>query len=247
MRRFFFVSLLGPLLLASIACSLIAEGTLRDEQRLVRPERPALIMLAPERNSRYASGTEIIFHALAQDAVGVSRVDFVIDVPADQVLLTYTVDEPLPDVPVDAIVRWQPPAPDLYIVEVRAFRENGDPNDPNDDIPSNIVVLTFQVVAAPENAPRLPTSTPSSDDGLPRLSGLITSSQAVPVRQGPAITYPVVQTLETGELLTVVGRSEDGVWYVIDVAGGFGWVIAESVLVTGDASTLPNVEAPPQQ
>jgi len=62
--------LIGVLLCATLACSLVAEGTVSDERRLVTEERPALVLLAPTNGNVYAAGTDVIFHAIATDAVG---------------------------------------------------------------------------------------------------------------------------------------------------------------------------------
>jgi hypothetical protein len=236
------------LLLLSISCTLIAEGTLTDDQRLVREERPALILLAPETNRQYAPNTEVILHALATDSVGVSRVDFLIDAPGLEEMLTVTVPDPQPDTPVNAIVRWQAPVQELYIVEVRAFRAAGDPNDPNDDIPSNVAIRTFEVVPRPVNNVPQPTETaipPRSNPELDITPGRVNNASAVPIRQGPGPAYTILEDAAPGVILNIVGRSVDNIWLVVELPTGFGWIIAETVTLPAAIETLPPVEAPP--
>lgn len=240
------------LLLLSMSCTLIAEGTLTDDQRLVRDQRPALLLLAPVTNSQYAPGTEVVLHALAQDSVGVSRVDFIIEAPGLEEQLTVLVPPPQPDTPVNAIVRWQPPVQELYILEVRAFRAAGDPADPNDDISSNVAIRTFEVVPhpvaenpVPSSTTTAPTTTGTSSSGLATVAGLVNNAENVPIRQGPGPRYAVVEEAAPGTKLNVVGRGIYSIWLVVELQTGFGWIIAEAVTLGGDIATLPPVEAPP--
>lgn len=243
------------LLLSTLACSLVAEGNLTDDQRLVRPERPALLMIAPEQGSRYLLGTEVIFHALVIDSVGVARVEFSLDIPGEALILTYTVDNPQPNVPVDAIVRYTPEFPQLYIVTVRAFREGGDVATQSDDIPSNEMVFTFEVVLdveaaglPPVSSVPSPTATLSTaEDNLPVFPSTLNSALPIPVRQGPSVSYAVVQNIEASITVNVVGRSEDSLWLVIQLPDGFGWILSSVVNFDGDVATLPPVAAPPLQ
>ncbi len=243
------------LLVATLACSLVSEDTIFDEERLVTDERPGLVVLAPVTGNVYATGTTVTFHAIAQDSVGVSRIEFEIDVPGEPVVLVKTADSPTPAL--EAILTWEAGESRTVLILARAFREAGAPGDPLDDIPSNEVVLTIDVVPAPDlvlpTIPQQSDTDPTPDaaldtpsDELPGFPVTISSTQVVPVRQGPGTSYPIVQEVETGATVEIVGRSADAVWLVIRLESGFGWIFRDTVILTDDVSILPVVEAPPQ-
>ncbi|PJF44983.1 MAG: hypothetical protein CUN55_01195 [Phototrophicales bacterium] len=238
------------LFFAGLACSLVPEGTVTDDQRLVRPERPALLLLTPQQGSRYALGTPVIFHAIAQDAVGINRLEVHIDQPETPLVLTHVIDPPATEV--EVLLPWMPPNSQLYLISVLAFREAGSPSDPSDDIPSNEILLSIDVLPSSQVAPPppftpevVPSSTITVDNALPSISAVITSTDSVLVRQGPGIQYQAVQTLNNGDILSVVGRSEDGIWLVIELPNGFGWIIREAVVLNGAIEDLAVVAAPP--
>lgn len=247
------------LLFASLACSLVPEGTITDDQRLVRDDRPALLLLTPQQGDVYALGTAIDFHVIAQDTVGISRIEVAIDQPDEPLILTYVVDPPATEV--EAVLPWLPPTSQLYLVTVLAFREDGDPADPADDIPSNEILLSVDVLPFEGIEPPPPPSDlqlteipaeqvetaplPTLPSDLAVYSAVVTSVDSVPVRQGPGVQYPTVQTLNSGEVLSVVGRSEDSLWFVIQVPGGYGWIIGDALTVGGSVNDLAVVAAPP--
>ncbi len=252
--------IVGILLLSvGLACSLVPEGTVTDDQRLVRSDRPALLLLTPQQGSVYALGTPIIFHAIAQDEVGISRIEINIDQPNEPLILTYVVEPPATEV--EMVLPWMPPTSQLYLIGVLAFREAGDPADRGDDIASNEILLSVDVlpnvnIAPPPSLPTsetpdLPNETiepaplPTLDNTLPLVNAVVTSIESVPVRQGPGTQYDSVQTLNSGDVLLIVGRSEDEIWLVIQVPGGYGWIIRDAVVLGGPIDNLAVVAAPP--
>jgi uncharacterized protein YraI len=73
----------------------------------------------------------------------------------------------------------------------------------------------------------------------------------VNVRGGPSTDYPSYGIAPTGATAQVVGISEDGLWWVVNISvdlspDGQGWVSADFVEVTGDADVpvIPNPPAP---
>lgn len=252
------------LLLSSLACSLITEDTITDKQRLVREDRPALILLSPNNGTVYAKGATVPFHLLAHDlGAGVSRVEVQIDVIGEEILLQDVANPPVATF--ETVISWQATtivnAEETFIVTVRAFRANGDPNDPSDDIPSNEEVLTIKVVPAPdiefinqpldegENGSPIDTETDTAglvDDQLATFPASVISVWPAPVRQGPETSYPLIRDLETGTEIEVVGRSADGVWLVLRLDNGYGWIFRDMVNIAADSSSLPVVQAPSQ-
>lgn len=244
------------LLAASLACSLVTEDTVTDDKRLVREERPALIVLAPVNGSVYATGTEIGFHVLAYDlGIGVSRVEVQIDLVGEELLLEHTAPEPTQNL--EVVIPWTAittvAEQETYLVTVRAFRPNGDPGDNADDIPSNEVVLSLKVVPPPGfNGDNLPdtntTTTPASQlpDTLTTFPGSVVGALPAPVRQGPGTSYSLIQDLSAGTTVQVAGRSVDSVWLVIRLDNGYGWIFRDMVTLSTDINSLPVVQAPPQ-
>lgn len=231
------------LIAATLACNLISEDTITENERLVRSDRPALILLAPQNGDRYADGTQILFHVMVTDVVGISRIEVIINLPGDETVLTQTVDPPGQNI--EAIIPWLPPGVGDYLVSVYAYRPEGDSNDPLDDVPSNEGLVLVKVVPPPGSSPVAPTPEPTIPDiaGVPaRVDGTV----PVPVRQGPGTTYANVQELVPGTEVEVVGRSEDMLWLVIRLPSGFGWVFRDTIAIEADISDLPLVEAPAQ-
>lgn len=68
----------------------------------------------------------------------------------------------------------------------------------------------------------------------------------VGVRSGPGDNFDVVRTLNAGDQVTIVGKSSDGQWLVIDGQsnGERQWVRAAAISVTGSLNSVPTVEAP---
>jgi hypothetical protein len=55
----------------------------------------------------------------------------------------------------------------------------------------------------------------------------------------------VLAVTQPGQKYDLVGRNQDGTWYQICcVAGQKLWVSAAVILITGDATSIPVVEAP---
>lgn len=67
---------------------------------------------------------------------------------------------------------------------------------------------------------------------------------ALNLRQGPGTGYTIVDVLRSGESGTATGRDAAGAWLQVQMSGGrTGWVYAEFVKLSGDASALPVVPA----
>ena len=73
----------------------------------------------------------------------------------------------------------------------------------------------------------------------------VTSSR-INVRSGPGTNYGVVSSANGGALLTIVGQSQDGSWYQVDVSGLTepGWVLGSLTTLQGTLDGVPKVDAP---
>ncbi len=72
--------------------------------------------------------------------------------------------------------------------------------------------------------------------------GTTVSAQAyrtVNVRQGPGTQYPIIDQLQSGDVVPVTGRSDtENNWLRIDISGVEGWVAYFTVTLTGNLDAL---------
>ena len=90
----------------------------------------------------------------------------------------------------------------------------------------------------------LATSVAAQEDGTPRLTVIV---EALNVRSGPGVTYPVVDVLMQGDQVPVTGHHAASGWWQVGLEdGGTGWVSGGSayVQVSGDTGGVPEVAAP---
>jgi uncharacterized protein YraI len=101
-----------------------------------------------------------------------------------------------------------------------------------------------------ENVPVVPTPPleeiiiPTPQPGAPTAEAL----DAINVRSGPGTDYPSYGIAPKGILLEVIGKSEDGGWWVVKiptqyVGTGQGWV-SDDYVQTSNTSGVPVVPAP---
>lgn len=86
---------------------------------------------------------------------------------------------------------------------------------------------------------------PPPEPATPR--GRVTGAQALNVRSGPGVAFPVIGVARNADEGEIVGRSADGRWWAVSVPsaqGGIGWVSADFVLAT-NAENVPVIAAPP--
>ncbi len=69
--------------------------------------------------------------------------------------------------------------------------------------------------------------------------------RVVNVRSGPSVQNAVIDQLEPGEVVPVIGRSNaDNDWLLVELESQRGWVAYFVVFVTGNLNALPIVDAP---
>ncbi len=117
--------------------------------------------------------------------------------------------------------------------------------------PAVTVVATLPTGTSP---PAIATATPRSPATLPvdtpapgAPSAVVTAENGVNIRSGPGEVYPILFVAPPGSTAQVVGRSEDGQWWALQVEGApndVAWVTAQFVDVTGGDS-VPILPAPP--
>ncbi|MCI0709615.1 MAG: SH3 domain-containing protein [Chloroflexi bacterium] len=99
-----------------------------------------------------------------------------------------------------------------------------------------------------------PTSTPSptateevvGPTATPQNVTITVDVPTLNVRSGPGTEFPVITQINEGEQYPVAGRSQDFLWYLIQVEGRLGWVSADLVTVFdpgGLLALLPIISA----
>jgi len=86
---------------------------------------------------------------------------------------------------------------------------------------------------------------PPPDPGEPTATVL--APKGLNVRTGPGVEYPIIGVAPTGITLEVVGVSQDGTWWVVNIPGApgnYGWVSEEYVEVKNGDGVLA-IPAPP--
>jgi heat shock protein HslJ len=97
------------------------------------------------------------------------------------------------------------------------------------------------VIAVKETMVDLPAPEPQ------KPTGTVTGANVLNIRSGPGTNFQVVAAARLGDTGTIVGRSQDGRWWVVDapsLPGGVGWVSVDFVSAT-NAEKVPVVTSPP--
>ena len=107
-------------------------------------------------------------------------------------------------------------------------------------------------VAATVAPPSAETPPPSVEVPAPDPDGVVaTALDVIYFRTGPGTQYPAYGLAPTGAQGQVIGKSEDGLWYVVQtsrtdlVPSGSGWASAEFVSISNPNNLeIPVVAAP---
>ena len=113
---------------------------------------------------------------------------------------------------------------------------------------ATVVAQTMQAVesASPTaptvfETPTLPTLiTPS-----PSATPMAVIKTIAPCRSGPAETYKNITDVNPNEKAAVLGKDPSGNYWLIETTSGECWVAAQSVTITGNIQTIPEVTPPP--
>ncbi len=110
--------------------------------------------------------------------------------------------------------------------------------------PNSQSELTPGTPTEPISGPLQPALTPGLGDSstTPADTVLLSQSQVagtatdlLNIRAGPGLNYAILGQLKQGEAITIVGKSQDGLWWQVSR----GWVSATYVQVTGDTAAVP--------
>ncbi len=97
------------------------------------------------------------------------------------------------------------------------------------------------------SAPQVIQPQPTGTFQITPINGACTigSRNNFNVRTGPGLMYPILRVWAARQPLQVVGRSQDGQWYTVQVMGVQAWVSASVVVNVGPCDQLAVIPAPP--
>ncbi|MEL6524285.1 MAG: SH3 domain-containing protein [Chloroflexota bacterium] len=81
---------------------------------------------------------------------------------------------------------------------------------------------------------------------VPTLGGntVIVNTGFLNVRSGPLVSFSTIATVPGGTELTVLGRAEDNVWFLVEGSFGQGWINNQFTLFRGDYASVPVITEP---
>jgi hypothetical protein len=133
----------------------------------------------------------------------------------------------------------QPPTATLALIVSQTPRLTATPVSTRTPLPT--FTYTPSDTPIPSETPIPPTPTDP-----PPLVAIVASSQRVNVREGPGVSFGSIFALDPGTGVEVLGQSEDGDWYNIQMEDGDeGW-ISSSLLRLQATPTLPPSLTPTQ-
>jgi uncharacterized protein YraI len=110
---------------------------------------------------------------------------------------------------------------------------------------SFILLLWLALLAVPVSAYAAQESAPGEDSAGPAPGYAIVNTAWLNLRDGDSVAYAVRATLPGGTELDVLGRNHDFSWLFVAVrpSGQQGWVSGRYLILRGDASQRPIIEA----
>ncbi len=89
-------------------------------------------------------------------------------------------------------------------------------------------------------APLVPTANAAPSSPQATITG-----DTLNVRAGPGTAYAIAGRAKAGQTFPIVGKSEDGKWWQIDMSGKTGWVLGQYVTAAGPLGGIPVVKVAP--
>jgi LysM repeat protein len=118
--------------------------------------------------------------------------------------------------------------------------------------PGTSVASTPVVGEATPSAPQTETDSVTAPQVEPATSSVselvIRGSDTVELRIAAGVDYQAITTLPQGTFATIIAKTPDGLWYLIQLEDGYtrGWVPAEfsALLYPADPNTIPTTPVP---
>lgn len=116
--------------------------------------------------------------------------------------------------------------------------------EPTIEVPTEAPTNTEVPTATPVPPTIAPTNTPAPTATPQPITGSVKST--LNVREQPSIRAALMGVLKTGDVVNLVGRTEDSSWLQINYPLGettTAWVIAERINTTSNLASLPSLAA----
>lgn len=226
------------LLAAIILLSLVVAGcnfpsqsgaSIGPQSWIDAPQQGSTIPLAPYK---------IVSHA--SDLGGISQIELYVN----GALLATVPSSNTSDSLVTTEQLWTPPLPGTYQLQVHARSNAGVWGDyamvtvivegEQAITPTLVETLTPSITSTPTLTL---TATPTPTAGNPTF----TLTKNAFCRKGPDVTFPDVTAITAGEVVNILGVSEDGYWYFVDWErfGARCWVAIATGQANGDLQGIP--------
>ena len=104
---------------------------------------------------------------------------------------------------------------------------------------------TFTETPSPSPIPPTPSNTPTPSPTPPVIGQISTVQDAVRLREGPAVTYPILEGVPNNTEVIVLAANEDQTWFNVRLQDGTeGWVFANLVYLPPTATPIPTSTQP---
>ena len=113
---------------------------------------------------------------------------------------------------------------------------------------SAIATVVAQTMQAFESAsPTAPTvfDTPTLIAPSPSATPMAVINAIAYCRSGPAETYTSITNVNPNQKAAVLGKDPSGDYWLIETTSGECWIAAQSVTITGNTQTIPELTPPP--
>lgn len=136
---------------------------------------------------------------------------------------------------------WPLPPGACYYWRARAYVP--DTHGPESGVRSFCIE---KITVTPTHTPSV-TITPFEEIEAATCPPIATALKNANCRSGPGMAYPIIGSLNEGQSSTVVGRSADSTWWVIERPGSSGtcWVWSDLVQLIPDTCNVNVHQAPP--
>jgi len=202
------------LVAAAVACNLPVGSSTPEASGV-----PTITISTPASGSEFQVGEEVAIQSTASDTEGVVGVE--LQANGEKIRTDITPDG-IPQASFSLIQSWVPSTPGDYTLSVIAYRQDGTTSDP-----ASINVRVVEGGPTPTQQSTVCTARTNTD---------------LNVRSGPSVQYPILGVLNLGSSANVSGRDEGAFWWQVQFSGGpggFGWISAAYVTLSGDCSNVP--------
>ena len=168
---------------------------------------------------------DVMFHGA--DPTGIAQFELSVN---DAVIGTY------PGPSTDALVYihqpWTPAAPGVFTIKVRAQNPAGAWSD--------YATVTVTILGQDIQPTALAQLTATPAPGQP--NGSVNKNTVC--RSGPSLQYAILLYLNSGTPANIVGRNQDGTWWLIVRPDGYGncWIPGTELTISGNTGSVPVVQ-----